>query len=70
MRNRKKHYNRHHLKNKCNGGQSTESNLLRIDIERHKAWHILFRNLNLDEAIALLERVKRAKDHQKLYKKL
>jgi len=67
---RKKHCNRHHLKNKCRGGQSVESNLLWIDIERHKAWHILFRNLNLDEVIDLLIRVRRLKDYQKLNKRI
>ena len=57
--------NRHHLVNKMNGGTNHPSNLLLIKIERHKCWHGLFRNLNLDEAIKLLIRLKKAKDNQR-----
>ena len=86
--------NRHHLINKCSGGKATLQNLLIINIYRHRAWHglfqnlnidqiinylsnrindtiindynwtILFRTLNIEEAIALLKRVKRAKQNQ------
>jgi len=61
----RKHQNKHHLRPKSRGGQSIESNLLWMDIERHKIWHILFKNLTLDEVINLLIRVKRIKDSQK-----
>lgn len=56
--------NKHHLKNKSKGGGDEKSNLLLIKIERHKAWHILFKNLSLDEVIELLQRVKRLKEQQ------
>ena len=64
---RKFKMNRHHLINKCNGGQATVQNLLWIYRERHEVWHALFANLNLDEVIELLIRVKRAKESQKIY---
>lgn len=57
--------NHHHLRAKENGGPTIASNLLTIDSERHKALHFIFGNLNLDEIIALLQRVKRIKDCQK-----
>lgn len=59
------HQNRHHLRPRSRGGESLESNLLWIDIEKHQSWHVIFKNLTLDEVISLLKRVKRAKDHQK-----
>lgn len=65
-RKSRNHTNRHHLVNKCKGGSSSKRNLLIIDIFRHRAWHELFQNLNLDEVIELLIRVKRAKENQTL----
>ena len=53
--------NRHHLTPRSRGGKSTESNLLEMDYSRHCAWHLLFKNLTLDEIIALLLRVKQMK---------
>jgi len=50
-------FNRHHIKNKVNGGEGIESNLLRMDTERHKAWHFLFHNLSFREVAKLLIRV-------------
>lgn len=67
-RHGRKHYrgrNYHHLKNKCRGGSNATSNLLLIDIERHRAWHTLFRNLDLGQAIDLLIRLEKAKKGQK-----
>lgn len=63
-RKRKHHTNRHHLVNRCMGGNSSKNNILIIDIDRHHAWHELFRNLDLDQVIDLLLRVKRAKFNQ------
>lgn len=57
--------NYHHLRNKCHGGSNATSNLLLIDIERHKAWHTLFRNLDLSEVINLLIRLEKAKAQQR-----
>ena len=57
--------NRHHLKPKSRGGQSTESNLLIIEIKRHNAWHTLWGNRTLDEVIALLQRLRTMKKSQR-----
>jgi len=56
--------NRHHLVNKCNGGTMSINNILWIYINRHHEWHTLFHNLDLEQVIELLIRVKRAKDNQ------
>jgi hypothetical protein len=56
--------NRHHLVNKCNGGTMSIHNILWIYINRHHVWHELFHNLDLDQVIALLIRVKSAKENQ------
>lgn len=55
---------KHHLKPREQGGQSIQSNLLTIDVYRHDAIHLIFGNKSLDEIIALLQRVKRAKQSQ------
>ena len=64
---KKKRYrgrNYHHLTNKCYGGKDTTDNLILIHIERHRYWHKVFKNMNLDQAIALLKRLKRIKEAQ------
>ena len=48
----------HHLLNKCNGGKTTPWNLLCLREARHEAWHTLFHNMDLDEIIECLQRVK------------
>jgi hypothetical protein len=53
---------KHHIKNKCMGGGNELSNLLALNKQRHEAWHLLFHNLNLDEIISLLQRLKKVKD--------
>jgi len=53
--------NHHHLQNKCKGGNSSPSNLLLIDIEKHRCWHALFKNKDLGEVIELLLRIRRLK---------
>ena len=58
--------NRHHLTPKSRGGQAVESNLLKMDISRHNAWHLLFGNLTLKEIIILLKRLYKAKKNTKL----
>lgn len=65
LKRNKRKRNRHHLKPKSRGGDKTQDNLLLIDIERHLAWHNLWGNRTLDEVIALLIRVKRAKESQR-----
>lgn len=54
----------HHLKP---GGETIPSNLLKIDAYKHDALHLLFGNKSLDEIIALLQRLKKLKKHQKFY---
>jgi hypothetical protein len=56
---------RHHIINRCHGGPNEEWNILWIYQEKHDLWHTLFKNYDLDGAIALLERVKRLKEKQK-----
>ena len=57
---------KHHLTPQSRGGSNQKSNLLRIDITRHRNWHLVFGNRTLDEVIALLHRVKRAKEGQRV----
>ena len=61
--------NRHHLKNKSQGGQTVMSNLIMLDEERHKAWHFLFKNLSLKEVILLLQRLDKIKSSQRAWLK-
>jgi hypothetical protein len=56
---------RHHIVNKVDGGDNHISNIIKLTRERHTIWHTLFRNLDIDGAIALLQRVKRIKASQK-----
>jgi hypothetical protein len=49
-------FNRHHIKNKCRGGTWAPQNILIMDIQRHNAWHFLFRNMSFEEVIELLKR--------------
>ena len=68
MRKRKrlpKGRDRHHLKNKCDGGSNSKNNLLLIHTDRHKNWHKVFNNADLDTVIRLLLRLRRAKKNQK-----
>lgn len=55
----------HHLRPSSRGGASVDSNLILLDAYRHDAWHLLFKNLTLDEIIELLIRVKRAKEQKR-----
>jgi hypothetical protein len=58
--------NRHHfLLPKSRGGGMDFNNLLLIDIEKHEAWHRIFKNATAEEVLCLLERVVRAKKHQR-----
>lgn len=45
----------HHLTNSTNGGQSTLSNMLLIEVYRHSAWHHLFGNRSLNRVIDYLK---------------
>ena len=48
--------NKHHNKSKSKNGTKTPKNILRLDINRHAAFHLLFKNRTLLEAAALLKR--------------
>jgi hypothetical protein len=50
-------FNRHHIKAKSQGGSSKPSNIVRMDIRRHQAYHLLFGNLSFREAADLLLRL-------------
>ena len=63
---RRKYTNRHHfLLPKSRGGNMSLNNLLVIDIEKHEAWHRLFKNATAEEVLNLLTRVVRAKKNQR-----
>lgn len=57
--------NHHHLTPKSRGGSVSGRNLLLVDGNVHKEWHKVFGNRTLEEVIALLLRVQRAKERQK-----
>jgi len=65
-RNRKvrRFRNRHHLVPKSRGGSMSKRNLFYIDGDVHRRWHMVFGNRTLEEIIALLIRVQRAKENQ------
>jgi len=46
--------NYHHVRPRHRGGKSFESNLIRLDINRHKAYHLLFKDRTFTEAAHLL----------------
>jgi hypothetical protein len=56
--------NRHHLVPKSRGGSMSRRNLLYVDGNVHRRWHEVFGNRTLEEVIALLLRVQRAKAQQ------
>lgn len=57
--------NKHHILAKSRGGESIQSNLLRMDINRHCAFHLLFHNLTFLEVAELLTRVHYLKKKQR-----
>lgn len=56
--------NRHHWTNRSRSGKTNKRNISWLKIAKHRAWHILFHNLSLREAIELLERLERIKKSQ------
>ena len=53
--------NKHHLRPKSRGGKKVTSNLLTIDIDKHRYWHAVFGNRTLEEIINVLQKLKRLK---------
>ena len=60
----RRYRNRHHLVPRSRNGGGGRRNLLLLDVQIHNNLHRVFGNRTLDEIIALLIRVKRAKEHQ------
>jgi len=52
---------RHHLKNKVHGGSDASWNILMLNPEHHRLWHMLFHNLDIPGVIRLLQRIQRIK---------
>lgn len=64
MSNIPKGRNRHHIRPRSRHGRNSVQNLLLIEIEKHRAYHFLFGNRTLEEAIELLRRIDVAKKKQ------
>lgn len=61
-------FNYHHIiLPKARGGEAIQSNLFKMDISRHNAWHLLFGNMTLYEVIQLLIRIFIIKEKQSNY---
>ena len=63
----RKHYkdrDYHHLRPRSRSGKNITSNLLLIDIERHRLLHKIFGNRTLEEIIYTLQRLQSAKSRQ------
>ena len=54
---------RHHIVNRSHHGDSSRHNLLTMDINRHRAWHLLFGNASFLDVIYILIRCLRMKQH-------
>jgi hypothetical protein len=52
---------KHHLTPKQHGGNRSPENLLLLSLDKHAAYHRLFGNLSIEQAIQLLVRVHRLK---------
>lgn len=55
--------NRHHIRNKCRGGNMSPQNILMMDERRHSAFHLLFGNMDFLQVIGLLKRCYEMKNH-------
>lgn len=55
----------HHLRPSSRGGSDKAHNLILLDAYRHDAWHLLFKNLTLDEIILLLQKLQHIKESQR-----
>ena len=61
---RRKELSRHHIRNRCRGGDKSVANILIIYREKHDVWHKLFKNKTFREAAAMLLRAARMKERQ------
>ena len=62
----KRKKNKHHIKNKCNGGPTRPENLCDLKIEKHDFLHFIFKNMDYLEIAILLLRVCRAKHYERI----
>lgn len=62
-RKRKVRKSRHHLRNKVNGGRDCDANMLILSVEKHREWHILFKNSDPEYIIRVLQRMIRMKGY-------
>jgi len=56
---------KHHLVPKCRFGKDEKQNLLILTPKKHELWHKLWGNRTIEEVLALLSRMARAKKNQK-----
>ena len=56
--------NRHHLTNKCRGGDCSPENLLQLKIWKHELWHRLFKNSDPEYVIEVLQCMMRMKEYR------
>jgi len=54
---KKKACDHHHLIPRSKGGESIDSNLLKIDIYRHDAFHLLFKDRTIVEIISIFKNI-------------
>lgn len=54
---------RHHILPKCRGGSDDTNNIIRMDIRRHAAFHLLFGVMTFKEAGELLLRAHKMKEN-------
>ena len=59
--------NRHHLKNKCRGGDFSPENILILKRWKHDAWHRVFKNSDPEYICRVLQRMMRMKGYRKEY---
>ena len=66
-RNKHNGRNYHHNLAKSRGGPDAKWNVILLDRKVHRDFHIVFGNRTLSEVIRLLQRLQRAKEHQRIY---
>ena len=58
---RSRRCNRHHMIPRSRGGHDGKRNIIRLDTERHNAWHFLFGDMSFEEIAKMLLRAIRMK---------
>ena len=60
---RQQNQNRHHLLNKCRGGDFSPQNIIMLKVDKHNEWHRIFRNSDPEDIIRVLLRMCRMKGY-------